>query len=512
MRSPDDVPLASVSVGPEGGQQAGASGRGPRSPPGNALGRGLGVPLGGEGESRRRGTQSLELRTEGTPAGEAVRLDRERRLHASVSNVTVIHSDDGDPQVTGAETATRSEATTVNKLFSTEVQSAAKNRPLDNSQAEASERWMGFQTGTRGAWAQRHVEVPPASIPPGKIGVAQRGQIWRVHKSSSRGRWDVPRGRQWCHSEGLFILPSDHGEKDESGEMQAVKMNVYAKEGQQASSRSTEIPRDTTRPVNFSVQKKVCFKPNASVRSPPQGSPTAVEKQSVANQAAFVRFPNVVWGRGQGKPTYSRDSATCSPPAAKPKIVIQEKNSPGDNSKLNMGRALPSWGQRVLALPSEPTTFAPISGAPMFGTTKRYFVVPPQSKQPKNICANMKKIVIREPSESEQVASEDDDSNQDPTPMGQMLATRLKLSGQSIHLAEGSSGSLGTSAHQTQGNGQATVVNQEDMMIKESPHSGEFVGFFAVAEDREEVERHITSEQAACEPGTRELQTSSSSS
>nr|XP_040137878.1 uncharacterized protein CXorf49 homolog isoform X1 [Ictidomys tridecemlineatus] len=226
----------------------------------------------------------------------------------------------------------------------------------------------------------------------------------------------------------------------------------------------------------------------------PRGLPSGMDKQASAELEAgsSKKIQSMLWGKGGSRssnpgappPPAAAAAAAATPAAAgalpratpSKKKAIQEKKSLGGGSKVSLGRAFPSWGQRLKAAPLEPATFPPISGVPLLGRSKRYSLLPLGPKQSKHSGIG-KRSMAKKTRESQPVAREDNDPNRDADPQAQLPTQRPGSPGLGMHLGEFGSGDPSTNNPQSSGSSQLLDLSPGDLTPRGPATSGESYGF-----------------------------------
>nr|XP_021577296.2 uncharacterized protein CXorf49 homolog isoform X2 [Ictidomys tridecemlineatus] len=240
----------------------------------------------------------------------------------------------------------------------------------------------------------------------------------------------------------------------------------------------------------------------------PRGLPSGMDKQASAELEAgsSKKIQSMLWGKGGSRssnpgappPPAAAAAAAATPAAAgalpratpSKKKAIQEKKSLGGGSKVSLGRAFPSWGQRLKAAPLEPATFPPISGVPLLGRSKRYSLLPLGPKQSKHSGIG-KRSMAKKTRESQPVAREDNDPNRDADPQAQLPTQRPGSPGLGMHLGEFGSGDPSTNNPQSSGSSQLLDLSPGDLTPRGPATSG----------DQEPAIRHPFPERQQQPPG-----------
>ncbi|XP_049622870.1 uncharacterized protein CXorf49 homolog [Suncus etruscus] len=457
----DEVTLRGGNEGLEGEELASVGGTGFKGPSTPGIGLNLGVLLRSKAEGGVQGLWGSEWEPKDLAVGEAV-LYGQKGPHGTSANRR--HDpwddwdDDGpDPVALVPPTTQESGAARMPQVLYTELQDVERSLSPMSCWDEDSTPWRGLNSVTRAPFPRGHGEAwPHLANPPLLLGC-------KGGRGTSRALFAVSLAKQ----------PSEPESPGDIGELQRVRDGKAASRVGASRGRGPTI---THGPVSSSIagrQSKLPWRENVlSMRgstppSLPRRGTTSLERWAVAGQdkSASKTLPNVVLGKSQDKSSYSGVSLTSSPPQSTTKMVTQDKKYPRGPSKLTLGRGTPSWGQRTVPAPQQPATFPPISGVKFSGGPERGSLVPLPSKQPKQTGASGKKYETWRPREYEQLAR-DDDPNRDRSPKGQIQETRLKLSGQRMHVAQGGNGSCDIKTEKTPGDIPAFVLNQGQIMAR----------------------------------------------
>ncbi|XP_049622869.1 uncharacterized protein CXorf49 homolog [Suncus etruscus] len=480
----DEVTLRGGNEGLEGEELASVGGTGFKGPSTPGIGLNLGVLLRSKAEGGVQGLWGSEWEPKDLAVGEAV-LYGQGGPHGTSANRR--HDpwddwdDDGpDPVALVPPTTQESGAARMPQVLYTELQDVERSLSPMSCWDEDSTPWRGLNSVTRAPFPRGHGEAwPHLANPPLLLG-CKDGRGGRMTGRGSRGGWSPPRDKQGPFAVGLAKLPSEPESPGDFGELQRRRDGKAASRAGASRGRGPSI---THGPVSSSIagrQSKFPWSENvlsmrgSTPRSLPRRGTTSLERWAVAGQdkSASKTLPNVVLGKSQDKSSYSGVSLSTSPPQSTTKMVTQDKKYLRGPSKLTLGRGTPSWGQRTVPAPKQPATFPPISGVKFSGGPERGSLVPLPSKQPKQTGASGKKYETWRPREYEQLAR-DDDPNRDRSPMGQIQETRLKLSGQRVHVAQGGSGNSDIKIQKTPGDIGAFVLNQGQIMARGPARSGD---------------------------------------
>ncbi|XP_021577296.3 uncharacterized protein CXorf49 homolog [Ictidomys tridecemlineatus] len=500
MSSADEASVHGDGFSQEGGKPAGVRPAGRGAPRSRAQGVDLGPPRSGEGEGSLPDPEAYELELEAPweeiQAGRAMIRGHEGRPgsladekgdaldfvpHLAVESVAVVH------QLTGRE------------------HRGTRRYPSPESFAtELSAIWADAEAGfsARGSLSRSCVEAPqasaaPLSRPSGPEGSRALGKPKRGTKSRMVGSGEAQQPS------------SDPESSDELSEIQLMRVSICSKGGGQARSCSPREPGDPARRSSVRGRENFLHMPGPLPTPAPRGLPSGMDKQASAELEAgsSKKIQSMLWGKGGSRssnpgappPAAAAAAAAAATPAAagalpratpSKKKAIQEKKSLGGGSKVSLGRAFPSWGQRLKAAPLEPATFPPISGVPLLGRSKRYSLLPLGPKQSKHSGIG-KRSMAKKTRESQPVAREDNDPNRDADPQAQLPTQRPGSPGLGMHLGEFGSGDPSTNNPQSSGSSQLLDLSPGDLTPRGPATSG----------DQEPAIRHPFPERQQQPPG-----------
>nr|XP_005004258.1 uncharacterized protein CXorf49 homolog [Cavia porcellus] len=331
----------------------------------------------------------------------------------------------------------------------------------DSHASRVSAMWVDTESGP----SQRTVLVPSCvegqwdSGAPLHTSGHEGGQPWRGLKSSTKSRMTVS---------GAARRPSSDSDpesksSDEFNEIQPMRVNISRKGKGQARSSFPKEPADAARHLNIRAQASVPHLRGSVMTFAPRRLTSAMGKQPSGelDASSSKKMQNVVWAKGEGRPSYPGASAIAGvlPRATMRKKEAQEKKSLGSGSRVILGRAFPSWGQRFRAAPLEPSTFPPISGVPLLGKSKGFSLLPSGSKSSKQ-GATGKRSSARRARESQPVAGEDKGPNGDPILQAQLPTHRPGPRCLNMHHGEFFSGDADTRAAEVPAASQPLTVSQ----------------------------------------------------
>lgn len=214
--------------------------------------------------------------------------------------------------------------------------------------------------------------------------------------------------------------PSDPS-SDEFPEPQLMRVSIFFKGGSQVKSSGFNDSGDTSR-------QGVLAGPGAFQSSVPCTLAATIQRESAGelaipspNKSSAKKMPSIVSGkRGDG-------------PSHLPRATLRKKEPPekkslaGSVSKVVLGRKSQAY---ISGAPLAPATFPPISGPPVLGIAKKYSLVPSGPKQPKH--NSRKKLAVSRMRESQLVAQEDTNPNNEPAPKGQVSSPSSSFPSPSI--------------------------------------------------------------------------------
>uniref|UniRef100_A0A8D2JN99 Uncharacterized protein n=1 Tax=Sciurus vulgaris TaxID=55149 RepID=A0A8D2JN99_SCIVU len=442
----------------------------------DGLGRGLelGLPRSGEGKGSCPDPEGYEFELEApgyqVEEGRAVLPGREGRPGSPADQK-------GDALDLVPHLALES-AAIVQQLTGPEPQ-GTRRYPSPENVTELSAIWVDAEAGfsARGALAPSRVEAQQASAAPlSHPSGPEGGRAWGKAKRGTKSRMT---------GSGEGQRPSSDSESsDESSEIQPMRVSICPKGGGQARSSSPREPGDPARSTGVRGRGNFLHMPGPLPTSAPRGLTSALERQASAELEAgsSKKMQSVLWSKGGSRPSFPGAATAAAvaaaagdlPRATPRKKTIQEKKSLGGGSRVTLGRAFPSWGQRLKATPLEPATFPPISGVPLLGRSKRYSLyslLPLEPMQPKHSGAG-KRSMAKKTQESQPVASDDHGPNRDTVPTTQ-VTHRPGTPYLCMHPGEFSSGDPNTRVPQPLGSSQPLDLNQGGLTSRDPAPSGE---------------------------------------
>uniref|UniRef100_UPI004038B9DC uncharacterized protein CXorf49-like n=1 Tax=Callospermophilus lateralis TaxID=76772 RepID=UPI004038B9DC len=471
MSSADETSLQGDGLSQNGGKPGGVGPAGYRALRG--LGRGLELrpPRSGEGEGGLLDSEAYEFNLEAPwveiEEGGAVFPGREGRPGSP--------ADEKGDALDFVPLAVES-AAIVQQPMGPEPQGAHRYPSPESFATELSGVWVDAEAGPggRAALAPSCVEVQQASAAPLSHPSGPEGsRAWGKPKRGTESRM-VGSGEAQQPS-------SDPESSDELGEIQLMRVSICPKGGGQARSCSPREPGDPARRLSVRSRENFLHIPGPLPTSTPRGLPSGMDKQALGELEAgsSKKMQSILWGKGGSRSSNpgaattaaaaaatatatsaSTAAATGDLPRATPrKKAIQEKKSLGGGSRVTLGRAFPSWGQRLKVTPLEPATFPPISGVPLLGRSKRYSLLPLGPKQSKH-GATGKRSVAKKTRESQPVTSEDNDPSRDIVPQAQLPVHRPGTPCLCMHRGEFSSGDPNPRVLQPPGSSQPLDLSQ----------------------------------------------------
>ncbi|MBZ3881701.1 hypothetical protein SUZIE_164255 [Sciurus carolinensis] len=441
MSSADEASVHGDSFSQEGGKPAGVCSEGPGVPRGRGQGRSrgrgrargqgleLGPPRSGEGEGGRPDPKAYELELEAPwdeeEEGGAVFRGRQGRPGSS--------ADEKGDALDLVPHLTLESAAIVQELMGWEPRGTRRYPSPESFATELSAIWVDAEAGfsARGALAPSSVEAQQASATP------------LSHPSGPKGGWAWGKAKRCTKSRmtgsGEGQRPSSDSESsDEPSEIQPMRVSICPKGGGQARSSRPREPRDPTGHSSVSVRSREIF---LHMPCPlPTSTPRGLNSASTELEAGSSRkMQSMLWSKGGSRPSFPGAPAAAAavvsgalPRTTPKKKVFQEKKSLEDGSKVSLGRAFPSWGQRLKSTPLEPATFPTILGVPLLGRFKRYSLLPLGTKKSKH-SGTGKRSMAQKTQEFQPVAREDYDPSRDAVPLAQV--SRPSSSSSSCHSA-----------------------------------------------------------------------------
>uniref|UniRef100_A0A8D2DCA1 Uncharacterized protein n=1 Tax=Sciurus vulgaris TaxID=55149 RepID=A0A8D2DCA1_SCIVU len=472
MSSASEASVQGDSFGQDGGKPAGVRPGGHRALRGLGRGLELGLPRSGEGKGSCPDPEGYEFELEApgyqVEEGRAVLPGREGRPGSPADQK-------GDALDLVPHLALES-AAIVQQLTGPEPQ-GTRRYPSPENVTELSAIWVDAEAGfsARGALAPSRVEAQQASAAPlSHPSGPEGGRAWGKAKRGTKSRMT---------GSGEGQRPSSDSESsDESSEIQPMRVSICPKGGGQARSSSPREPGDPARSTGVRGRGNFLHMPGPLPTSAPRGLTSALERQASAELEAgsSKKMQSVLWSKGGSRPSFPGAATAAAvaaaagdlPRATPRKKTIQEKKSLGGGSRVTLGRAFPSWGQRLKATPLEPATFPPISGVPLLGRSKRYSLLPLGPKQSKHGSTG-KRSVAKKTLESQPVTSEDNDPNRDVVLKAQLPIHRPGTPCLCMHRGEFSSGDPNPRVPQLPGNSQPLDLSQGSLTPRGLAPSGE---------------------------------------
>ncbi|KAM4797859.1 uncharacterized protein CXorf49-like [Urocitellus parryii] len=497
MSSADEASVHGDGFSQEGGKPAGARPAGRGAPRSRAQGLDLGPPRSGEGEGSLPDPEAYELELEAPweeiQAGRAMIRGHEGRPGS-------LADEKGDALDFVPHLAVESVAV-VQQLTGQEHRGTHRYPSPESFATELSAIWADAEAGfsARGSLSRSCVEVPQASAAPLSHPSGPEGsRAWGKPKRGTKSR---------VVGSGEAQQPSSDPESsDELSEIQLMRVSICPKGGGQARSCSPREPGDPARRSSVRSRENFLHMPGPLPTASPRGLPSGMDRQALGELEAgsSKKIQSMPWGKGgsrssnPGAPPPPAAAAAATPAAAgalpratpSKKKAIQEKKSLGGGSKVSLGRAFPSWGQRLKAAPLEPATFPPISGVPLLGRSKRYSLLPLGPKQSKHSGIG-KRSMAKKTRESQPVAREDNDPNRDAVPQAQLPTQRPGSPGLGMHRGEFGSGDPSTNNPQSPGSSQLLDLSLGDLTPRGPATSG----------DQEPAIRHPFPERQQQPPG-----------
>ncbi|KAM6143257.1 uncharacterized protein CXorf49-like [Erethizon dorsatum] len=344
----------------------------------------------------------------------------------------------------------------------------------ESSAAELSAMWADtkLRPSQRGALAPSHVRGQRDSAAPTYPSGPEGGQPWRNLKSSTKSRLMVSGASQRPSSDSYPNSKSS----DEFSKMQPMRVSISRKGRGQARSSCPKEPRDIARHSNIHAQASVRHLQDSLKTFAPRRFTSAVGKEPSGelHASSSRKMQNVVWARGEGRPSYPGAGAVAGglPRARTRKKEAQEKKSLGGGSRVILGGAFPSWGQRFRAAPLEPASFPPISGIPLLGKSKGFSLLPSGSK-PSKQGATGKRSSARRARKTQPEAGEDKGPNSDPVLQAQRPTHWPGPHCLSMHRREFISGDADTRAPEVPPASQPLTVSQGGLPPREPVPSGD---------------------------------------
>uniref|UniRef100_A0A8C9PH27 Uncharacterized protein n=1 Tax=Spermophilus dauricus TaxID=99837 RepID=A0A8C9PH27_SPEDA len=326
-----------------------------------------------------------------------------------------------------------------------------------------------FATELPGVWVDAgQASAAPLSHPSGPEGSRAWGKPKRGTKSRMVGSGEAQQPS------------SDPESSDELSEIQLMRVSICPKGGGQTRSCSPREPGDPARRSSVRSRENFLHMPGPLPTSAPPGLPSGMDRQALGELegGSSKKMQSMLWGKGGSR---SRDLPRATPR----KKAIQEKKSLGGGSRVTLGRAFPSWGQRLKVRPLEPATFPPIWGVPLLGRSKRHSLLPLGPKQSKH-GATGKRSVAKKTRESQPVTSEDNDPSRDIVPQVQLPVHRPGTPCLCMHRGEFSSGDPNPRVLQPPGSSQPLDLSQGGL----AP-SGESCGFDSSGGERVRGGKHL---------------------
>ncbi|KAG3272327.1 hypothetical protein H1C71_030535 [Ictidomys tridecemlineatus] len=453
MSSADETSLQGDGLSQNGGKPGGVRPAGHRALRG--LGRGLELrpPRSGEGEGGLLDSEAYEFNLEAPweeiEEGRAVLPGRAGRPGSP--------ADEKGDALDFVPVAVESEAV-VQQPMGPEPRGAHRYPSPESFATELSGVWVDAEAGPggRAALAPSCVEAPQASAAPLSHPSGPEGsRAWGKPKRGTKSRM-VGSGEAQQPS-------SDPESSDELSEIQLMRVSICPKGGGQARSCSPREPGDPARRSSVRGRENFLHMPGPLPTPAPRGLPSGMDKQASAELEAgsSKKTQSMLWGKGGSRSSSaSAAAATGDLPRATPrKKAIQEKKSLGGGSRVTLGRAFPSWGQRLKVTPLEPATFPPISGVPLLGRSKRHSLLPLGPKQSKH-GATGKRSVAKKTRESQPVTSEDNDPSRDIVPQVQLPVHRPGTPCLCMHRGEFISGDPNPRVLQPPGSSQPLDLSQ----------------------------------------------------
>uniref|UniRef100_A0A8D2D8P3 Uncharacterized protein n=1 Tax=Sciurus vulgaris TaxID=55149 RepID=A0A8D2D8P3_SCIVU len=476
MSSADKASVHGDSFSQEGGNRGRGRGRGR----GRARGQGLelGPPRSGEGEGGRPDPEAYELELEAPwdeEEGGVVFRGCQGRPGSSAD-------EKGDAVDLVPHLALES-AAIVQELMGREPRGTLRYPSPESFATELSAIWANAEEGfsTRGALAPSCVEAQQASAaalshPSGP----EAGRAWGKAKRGTKSRMT---------GSGEGQRPSSDSESsDEPSEIQPMRVSICSKGGGQARSSSPREPGDPTGRWSVSIPSREIFlhMPGPLPTSTPRGLNSASAELEAGSSK---KMQSVLRSKGGSRPTVPAVAAAAGPlPRTTPKKKnFQEKKSLGG---VSLGRAFPSWGQRLKSTPLEPATFPTILGVPLLGRSKRYSLLPLGTKQSKH-SGTGKRSMAQKIQELQPVAREDYDPSRDAVPPAQLPTQRPGSPGLGMHRGEFGSGDPSTNIPQPSGSSQLLELSQGGLTPRGPAPTG----------DQEPAIHHLFPERQQQPPG-----------